>query len=296
MRIEAPSFFLYGEAPRAAAVGFLHLEPLSVRSRPSGWSIRLHRHADLNHLFLLTSGGGRIGTETGEISFVAPCLLLIPAGATHGFAFRQESTGQVLTIATSFLEARPACAEVRSALFERICTLACDGMASPLQQALAELARELAWTAPGHDAAVEACVLQTLVLALRARAAEQGGSGREAALLARFREQVELRFRDHRPLGIYARELGVSVSRLYQACRSEAGLTPLGLVQARLLLEAKRALLYSDMAIAEVAMSLGYSDPAYFSRFFTKHIGVSARTFREATRPTLGVKKISSTS
>jgi AraC family transcriptional activator of pobA len=33
------------------------------------------------------------------------------------------------------------------------------------------------------------------------------------------------------------------------------------------------------MNIAEVAYSLGFEDPAYFSRFFTRQTGVSPRTF-----------------
>ena len=36
--LEAPDFFLYGEPPRVAEPDFLHLEPLHVRSQPSGWS------------------------------------------------------------------------------------------------------------------------------------------------------------------------------------------------------------------------------------------------------------------
>ncbi len=47
-------------------------------------------------------------------------------------------------------------------------------------------------------------------------------------------------------------------------------------------LEAKRALLYSNMTIAEVAYHLGFEDPAYFSRFFAKVVGRSPRAFRVA--------------
>jgi AraC family transcriptional regulator, transcriptional activator of pobA len=283
---ETPAFFLYGEPPRAAAAGFLHLETLDVRTRPSGWTIPMHRHADLNHVFLLTAGAGAILTGEREIGFAAPSLLLIPAGAPHGFTYRRESTGYVLTVASGFIERRPAAGEVLDGLFSAPHPLGCGEAVGPLQAAYATLARELAWQAPGHDAAVEAAVLQIFVLALRlqhqARAAERGGVGRDAALLARFREQVELRFREHPPLETYAETLGVSLSRLHQACRRVGGVTPLGVVQERLLLEAKRSLLYSDMGVAALALDLGFSDPAYFSRFFAKQAGVSARAFRRS--------------
>jgi AraC family transcriptional regulator, transcriptional activator of pobA len=277
---EAPSFFLYGEAPRAAAPGFLHVEPLAVRSRPNGWTIRRHRHADLHHLFLMIGGGGRLAAEGGEQMFAAPCLLLIPAGAEHGFVFRRESVGQVLTVASAFLDARPACAEVCATLFQRVGVLECGEAAPALQDAFAGLARELGWAAPAHDAAVEAAVLQAFVIAVRAGRAGRAGPSREEALMARFRDLVELRFREHPPLQRLAEALGVSLSRLHHACRQTAGLTPLGVVQARLLLEAKRALLYSDMPVADLALSLGFEDPAYFSRFFVKHAGASPTAFR----------------
>jgi AraC family transcriptional regulator, transcriptional activator of pobA len=65
-----------------------------------------------------------------------------------------------------------------------------------------------------------------------------------------------------------------------------AGASPLRLVQDRLMLEAKRALLYSNMTIAEVGYHLGFEDPAYFSRFFAKAEGLSPKRYRldRATR------------
>ncbi len=286
MTAPVPSFFLYGEPPRAAEAGFLHLEPLDARSRPSDWAIRRHRHQDLNHVFLMTGGGGVIRTSSDDIPFQAPCLLFIPAGMIHGFAYLQESAGQVLTIASQFLEVRAACQEPAERLFDAPHVVACGVEAEALQRVFGELGRELAWKAPGHQAAVEGWILQAFVIALRrlhsAQASEQGGAGREAALVARYREQVELRYREHWPLKRYAQSLGVSLSHLHQVCRAVADTTPLAILQDRVLLEAKRGLHYSDMAIGDLAYNLGFDDAAYFSRFFTKNAGVSPRKFRQA--------------
>ena len=52
------------------------------------------------------------------------------------------------------------------------------------------------------------------------------------------------------------------------------------MIQRRVVLEAKRALLYSNMTVTEAAYYLGFSDPAYFSRFFAKATGKSPRAFR----------------
>jgi AraC family transcriptional activator of pobA len=78
----------------------------------------------------------------------------------------------------------------------------------------------------------------------------------------------------------YAAELRVHPRRLRAACLSLAGATPVQLVQARRLLEAKRLLLYSNMTVAETGYYLGFQDPAYFTRVFTKVCNVSPRTYR----------------
>jgi len=99
----SPTFFLYGEAPKQAEENFLHLEPLDTRSRPASWHIRPHRHEDLHHIFMLSGGAGEMRADGVGQRAVAPCLMLVPAGTEHGFAYVPETTGRVLTISDVFL-------------------------------------------------------------------------------------------------------------------------------------------------------------------------------------------------
>jgi AraC family transcriptional activator of pobA len=46
------------------------------------------------------------------------------------------------------------------------------------------------------------------------------------------------------------------------------------------MLEAKRQLHYTSNPISEIAFALGFDDPAYFTRFFTRQAGCSPRAFR----------------
>jgi AraC-like DNA-binding protein len=48
----------------------------------------------------------------------------------------------------------------------------------------------------------------------------------------------------------------------------------------RLILEAKRLLLYSEISISTIADDLGFTDPSYFIRLFKKETGISPLTFR----------------
>jgi AraC family transcriptional activator of pobA len=58
------------------------------------------------------------------------------------------------------------------------------------------------------------------------------------------------------------------------------GQTPIQLVHARIVLEAKRQLLYTDNPVRTIAYALGFEDAAYFTRFFARQAGVAPRAFR----------------
>ncbi len=278
-----PSFFLFGEPLKTVQGKFIHLEELDDRTRPNNWNIRAHAHTDLNHVFHISAGGGVMHVDDETIAFAAPCLLLVPSGRVHGFVYEVETAGSVLTIADSYLRDLTAREPAFANLFRAPRRTPLDAR-SRIAASLSELSRELVWTAPGGGAAAEAHLLTILVEALRRQvegeAAGPALQGGHVALVARFRELVEAHYREGLPMEAYARRLGVALPRLRAACMRAAGAPPLRLVQDRLMLEAKRALLYSNMTIAEVGYHLGFEDPAYFSRFFAKAEGRSPKRYR----------------
>ncbi|WP_422125337.1 helix-turn-helix domain-containing protein [Sphingobium arseniciresistens] len=284
----APAFYLYGEPQRQVTEGFVHVESLDDRSRPSEWTIRPHVHRDLNHVILIAEGGGTMRAEAETVHFDAPCLLLIPAGIIHGFDWHRESRGWVTTIADSYLHHLLTRDTDLTPLFRsaRAVPLRPEDRAA-VESRIEQMARELGWAGPGRRAAVEALLLSLMVLALRRAAVEErapAATGRSAALVARLRERIEQRFRLREPVTDHARALGVSEGALRQACARVAGTSPASMLDERALLEARRLLLYSNMSITEIAYAVGFEDPAYFSRFFARHVGQPPRIWRTETK------------
>jgi len=78
----------------------------------------------------------------------------------------------------------------------------------------------------------------------------------------------------------YATALRVSPSRLRRLCLALTGQSPMQLVHARIMLEARRLLHCTDRAVHVIATELGFQDAAYFTRFFSRRAGVSPRVFR----------------
>ncbi len=50
------------------------------------------------------------------------------------------------------------------------------------------------------------------------------------------------------------------------------------------MLEARRNLQYTRMTITQLSDYLGFSDAAYFSRFFRRYSGMSPKAFRETIK------------
>jgi AraC family transcriptional activator of pobA len=285
--VPVPSFYLYGEPHRSAVEGFVHVESLDDRSRANEWTIQPHAHPELGQIFHVAFGGGEMQVDGGAIPFSAPCLLLVPTGMIHGFAWQAESRGAVVTLASSYIAELTRRDEAMAALFRLPCVAMLEaGDGAVLDRSIHNLARELGWSAPGHRAAVDAALLSIIVVLLRrARAPQRQNDtvdGHYAEIVARLRERIEQRFRLREPVGAHAAALGVSVTTLRLACARVAGLPPALMLDQRALLEARRALLYSTLTIAEIGYAVGFADPAYFSRFFTRHTGQPPRQYRLA--------------
>lgn len=281
-----PSFYLYGEPHRSVDEGFIHLEQLDDRSRPSGWTIRAHAHADLVQMFLVDSGGGTMQVEDQSLVFTAPALLLLPTGVAHGFTWISESRGMVLTLAASWLDRLVERHPDLGRVFARALMQEIDGEAMALfERETAKLQRELGWVLAGHLAAVEGALLSLLVTALRTLPQHDGegacAPGQSAALVARFRARIEQRFRFRETICDHAAALGISEASLRAACSRIAAQSPAAMLDQRAMLEARRALLYSNLSIAQIGYAIGFSDPAYFTRFFTRHEGRSPRRYRQ---------------
>jgi AraC-like DNA-binding protein len=99
-------------------------------------------------------------------------------------------------------------------------------------------------------------------------------------LVDRFRDQIDAHFRSHLTVADYARALGLTPGHLNARCRARLGRSAGHLIRDRVVLEARRCLLYTDARVAAVAEDLGFADPSYFTRFFTRETGLSPSAFR----------------
>ena len=289
-----PAFYLYGESLQPPDERLIHIETIAARSRLHDWIIRPHRHRDLHQLLFIERGRVEARLDERTALLRAPAAILVPPGAVHSFRFQPETVGVVVSFAATLAGELRAVSPGLSEHLERCAAVVLDRAAlrqTDLRPLAKMLLREFGRSAPGRRLALRGTLaallanLQRLLPEVSDTAASV--SSRDRELVARFREQVEQRFRQHPALTEYAALLQTSESRLRRACLAVTGQSPIDLVHLRLLLEAERQLRYTSMSVIQVAYYLGFEDPAYFSRFFTRRMGTSPRAFRNRDARTI---------
>jgi AraC family transcriptional regulator, transcriptional activator of pobA len=100
-------------------------------------------------------------------------------------------------------------------------------------------------------------------------------------LVREFNYLVEQHYRKLHDVQSYAALLHKSPKTLANIFSKFDDQTPLQAIQARLLQEARRLLMYTEQPIKEIAYSLGFEDIQAFSRFFSNKTGQSPTAFRE---------------
>jgi len=278
-------FFLYGEPPCAWGERLLHIETIAARSTRYDWTIRPHVHSALHQLLLVTKGKVAAIAEDELTRRRAPALIVVPAGTVHGFEFEPATEGFVVSIADDLLQDLARREAGVGSLFDAPIALACSRPAiGDLARTFAAFAEEFGRAGSGRALALEGWLAVVLVRVLRlSQALEQDlgpGQRRQRALVARFRELIARTLGESKTVSEYAAALNVSESQLRKACLSVAEQPPIKLVHARVLLEAKRQLLYTSQPISEIGYALGFDDPAYFTRFFSRRVGMSPRAYR----------------
>lgn len=282
-----PAFYLYGESLQPPDERLIHVETIAARSRLHDWIIRPHRHRDLHQLLLIERGRVEARLDAQTVLLRAPAVILVPPGAVHSFRFQPETVGVVVSFASALADELRAVSPSLSAHLERCLAMMLNRAAlrqTDLRGLAGMLLREFGRSAPGRRLALRGTLAALLANLQRllpdVSEATGAANSRDRGLVARFREQVEQRFRQHAALTEYAALLRTSESRLRRACLAVTGQSPVDLVHLRLLLEAERQLRYTSMSVTQVAYHLGFEDPAYFSRFFARRMGTSPRAFR----------------
>lgn len=106
-------------------------------------------------------------------------------------------------------------------------------------------------------------------------------SQKKVDLIRHFNVLVEEHFKTHHKVTDYAALLFKSPKTLANTFSKYSDKTPLSIIHERILLEARRSLLFSEKTVYEIAYELGFKEESHFSKFFTKSNGCSPLQFKK---------------
>lgn len=101
-------------------------------------------------------------------------------------------------------------------------------------------------------------------------------------LIKNFKTLLDANFKSWHKVGDYAKELNISSDYLNNVVKSSMNKTAKELIQQRLILEAKRMGLHTELTSKEIAFQIGFQEPSHFSRFFKKEENISFTQFRQS--------------
>lgn len=99
-------------------------------------------------------------------------------------------------------------------------------------------------------------------------------------LLREFNMLVETHFKTEHSVSFYANKLFKSPKTLSNNF-AKLNTSPLQIIHERVILEAKRLLIYTDKTSKEIAYEVGFDDASHLSRLFKKHTSLSPSDFKK---------------
>jgi AraC family transcriptional regulator, transcriptional activator of pobA len=252
-------------------------------------SERPHRH-DYYAILFIEKGSGIHYVDFQEYAVFDCSLFFIMPGQMHQLLFFSPPKGKVILFTEDFLIANA----IPEKMIHDIYLFSEYGVSPPLPIAEKQLAVYQGlidqmnyfstvienYTTEAVGALIQLFLIQSnnhcsLVRNNNPQLQESGHS-----LLRRFKRLLNERYASAHMVSDYAAEMAVTADYLNKSVKSFTGVSAKDHIQNKLIIEAKRALTFSDVSNKELAFKLGFEEAAHFNHFFKKMTGMTPGEFR----------------
>lgn len=155
-----------------------------------------------------------------------------------------------------------------------------------MQGVLAEIKSEMREEESGMEEMLRILLKQIIIRSTRlwkqAHQIENEESRQDVEFARRFSQLVEAHYITRHSVADYAELMNITPKALQKRVAKYSKATPNDIIKDRIILEAKRLLVHTELSVKEVGYKLGYDDPAYFIRLFTNYTQESPQHFRKS--------------
>ena len=245
---------------------------------------RMHVHP-FYEIVWFRSGSGVHTVDFTDYEVQPATIFFVAPGQLHAFDGTHSGEGYVIKVCAHLLEGLRLKYEFFNAYdsvpYKRMLPCA----VARVERIVAMMAEELGHRDEvGHDVFLQSLVAMLLTVIERCEDADEAPKQLQTSTAHRtflaFRREIEHHYATVHTVKEYAARLNVSTKTLSNYVAACTHLTPLEMINNRIVLEAKRMLRYSDMNVKEIAHELGFEDPSYFNKFFKRLAGCTAAEFK----------------
>lgn len=243
--------------------------------------------ATLYQLVWISSGEVTIFADFRDIVLKAGEAILISVNQVYGFSTTSDFQGRMISFAhTFFSRTETDCLFLHNAdILNPLALNQVIRFPSHYMEALPEfLATELMQPNDPFQPDIIYHYLSAILLEAEryiTQVKEDKHSFKERSLARTFVNEVELHFKSSKQVDFYIRKLDVYEKTLAREVKAFTGKTPKQYIEARLILEAKRLLIYSSLTATDICFDLGWDEATNFNKFFRKHTGLTPLEFRK---------------
>ncbi len=287
-----PNYRIYGEDDPSAMPGTTHCEMIEDRSSIHKWEIKPHRHDQIHQFFYIKEGGVKATLDGVEFNHQAPFFISIPALTVHEFFWKEQSKGVVINVHTTEMSKSLSSApQLAALLFNQASLISKSDMDSEHEQFVGALfyrcLREYRNSEPIRSLMINTLLAQIYIglgrSTMSVKQTRKAEKSEAEILCSNLIELIDQHYIENRNANYYSDRLGVTISKLNRMTKKVVGQSFHELIKKRLLIEAKRHIIYTSMSANQISYALGFNDPAYFCRFFKKYTGFTPTEFRKKT-------------
>ncbi len=247
-----------------------------------------HRH-DCYLILFVTQGRGICMIDFVTYDVKPFTAFFITPGQMHSWELSDDAKGFAIFFTLTFYKMQKAEKNITDFPFFNILNNPCclhlnEQNDASIIVTFQEMIRESSMNQYGRDDILRNC-LDILLIRL-SRYHQQNRIPRQTLMLIsqirRLESLIDKHFRELKLPRDYAERMNVTPKHLNDICKRALNKTISDLIHERLVLEAKRMLVYTDMTIKQVAINLEFNDRSYFIRFFKKRMGITPERFRRS--------------
>lgn len=263
---------------------FKHYQIVQIKTSKEDRDLEPHRHT-YYELFFFYAGSGSHLIDFKDFNIEPPSIQLVGPHQLHQVKHSRDSQGYVIKIQPTLIASSPFLTNFFNFIqynqyFEA-------GVVISPEEASLLKSSYLFLKSYNNDnsddsifAALSALNLYISILKKHQNLSEQAERSPNNEYFNQFLDLAEQNYQIEKSADYYTQAMNISLNRLNNIVKERTGMTVKKFLINRVLLEAKRLIIHSEKTVKEIAYQLEFLEPAHFSNFFKKHLGMTPSAFR----------------